>query len=336
MTITKRYDAIDLFRVIAAILVLGIHSEMIRNSGILGEIINVYFGRIAVPFFLLITGYFVLGNVNFDNYNFVPKMKKRIIRLLKMYIFWMIVYLPLGLVQNFQGITGLKAALLILKSLIISPLGWGPGWYILTTIISLVFISYMMVKKNKKALTLISVILYLVFTLLSGYTSLLSFIPHVDQIVSWFPLYTSFIAGIPWMFAGMFVKKNQVTISLWWILPALVGFVVENSLIQRYGLGHSASYTFFLFPLSLLIFMGLLKIPNTPIINAEISAYARSISSIIYVIHIYTLALVNKFLPANIDGFLFLVITVAVTFLIAHAYYELSKLPLFGSLRMTY
>ena len=55
------YGAVDCFRPVAALLVVGIHTYPFL---LFGEGVNfgfsLVFSRVAVPFFLLVTGYFVL------------------------------------------------------------------------------------------------------------------------------------------------------------------------------------------------------------------------------------------------------------------------------------
>lgn len=58
----REYAGIDFFRIFAAVLVIAIHTAPFSViSGDLDFLLTYCLGRIAVPFFLMTTGYFVLG-----------------------------------------------------------------------------------------------------------------------------------------------------------------------------------------------------------------------------------------------------------------------------------
>ena len=79
MTRSDDYGGIDRFRIIAAFLIVGIHTYPLSdiNEFLNFGVVNI-FARIAVPFFLMVTGYFILprfiweGNAKFPT-NFVKK-----------------------------------------------------------------------------------------------------------------------------------------------------------------------------------------------------------------------------------------------------------------------
>ena len=58
----KNYGAIDDFRLIAAFLIVAIHTSPLESFSETADFLVTYcIGRIAVPFFLMVTGYFVLA-----------------------------------------------------------------------------------------------------------------------------------------------------------------------------------------------------------------------------------------------------------------------------------
>lgn len=94
---------LDLFRIVAAVLVVAIH---IAPFELLSADVDLAFtyilGRIAVPFFLMVTGYFVLGaylteeGSRFGTKQF-EKIKRHLVKLLKIYGFCIVLYLPIGI-----------------------------------------------------------------------------------------------------------------------------------------------------------------------------------------------------------------------------------------------
>ena len=65
----KTFAGIDYFRLIAAFMVIAIHTSPLSvwNEGI-DFLITYCVGRIAVPFFFMTTGYFVLAPYVFSNF----------------------------------------------------------------------------------------------------------------------------------------------------------------------------------------------------------------------------------------------------------------------------
>ena len=58
----KTYGAIDNFRLAAALLIVAIHTGPLDSFSPAADFLVTYcFGRIAVPFFLMVTGFFVLA-----------------------------------------------------------------------------------------------------------------------------------------------------------------------------------------------------------------------------------------------------------------------------------
>lgn len=60
MKCRKTYDAIDNFRLVAAVLIVAIHTAPLASFSDTADFLVTYcFGRIGVPFFLMVTGFFV-------------------------------------------------------------------------------------------------------------------------------------------------------------------------------------------------------------------------------------------------------------------------------------
>lgn len=59
---TKEYAGIDVFRVVAAILVAAIHiSPLVSYNELADMVLTKIAARTAVPFFFMTTGFFLLG-----------------------------------------------------------------------------------------------------------------------------------------------------------------------------------------------------------------------------------------------------------------------------------
>ena len=89
MNARKEYAAIDIFRLASAFMIVAIHTGPLENISKTADYLVTYcIGRIAVPFFLMVTGYFVLAGFN------RKKIEKYLLRTLMMYVGATLLYLP--------------------------------------------------------------------------------------------------------------------------------------------------------------------------------------------------------------------------------------------------
>lgn len=84
----NRYNSIDIFRFICAIMVVAIHTNpFIDQNFYLGYLFTQIIPRIAVPFFFLTSGYFYISKLINGK-----QCKKTFLNLIKVYILWTLVY----------------------------------------------------------------------------------------------------------------------------------------------------------------------------------------------------------------------------------------------------
>lgn len=97
---TRTYPGIDIFRVIAAFLVIAIHTSPLASWSATADLLLTRdLARIAVPFFFMVTGFFVL-----------PASRHSLLRFLKrttfLYLAAIVLYLPINIyMKSFQQIT---------------------------------------------------------------------------------------------------------------------------------------------------------------------------------------------------------------------------------------
>lgn len=91
-------NLLDFFRVIAAILVVAIHTSPLSSiSGDADFFVTRVLARIAVPFFFMVTGHFVLGNNMYCLENRSGRIWNRIKKLLILYGIAVFIYFPVGI-----------------------------------------------------------------------------------------------------------------------------------------------------------------------------------------------------------------------------------------------
>lgn len=90
------YAGVDLARFLCALLVIGIHVYPFGNTGdaVLSELnflTQVWLGRLSVPFFFLCSGFFLFRGSDFRP----DKVRTYLKKLLRLYLLWTVLYLPL-------------------------------------------------------------------------------------------------------------------------------------------------------------------------------------------------------------------------------------------------
>ena len=92
----RNYGGLDAFKVIAALLVVAIHTSPLASYSAAGDFfLTRCLARVAVPFFFMVTGHFVLGPVLEGQRAFAP-VGRQIKKILLLYLIAVVLYLPIG------------------------------------------------------------------------------------------------------------------------------------------------------------------------------------------------------------------------------------------------
>lgn len=103
-----RLKGLDDFKWIAAALVVAIHTSPLESINETADfLLTRVWARLAVPFFLMVTGYFVLYGAYAAKDS--SKIKKYLFKLTFMYLGTTLLYLPVRLYQLLQNVTFLKS-----------------------------------------------------------------------------------------------------------------------------------------------------------------------------------------------------------------------------------
>lgn len=110
-----RYGGLDAFKVIAALLVVAIHTSPLTTYSPDGDfLLTRSLARVAVPFFFMVTGQFVLGEVLQGRRPF-SALWRQVKKILLLYLVAVVLYLPVGLYAgHYQGLSPLSALRLLL------------------------------------------------------------------------------------------------------------------------------------------------------------------------------------------------------------------------------
>lgn len=167
---TKKYSFIDYTKLIMAICVISIHTHPLENCHI-PLINNLYMTIIpcAVPFFFLVSGFLIgkkLDLENRDRLEHLALLKKYLIKFIKLYIIWSILYLPLAVLEyNNTNDNFIVSFFKYIRNLLFIGEHYNSWhlWYLLSTIYSILFL-YIFYKKeiNKYFLLISSMILFII------------------------------------------------------------------------------------------------------------------------------------------------------------------------------
>jgi surface polysaccharide O-acyltransferase-like enzyme len=147
----ERNLSLDYLKVFLSFCIVALHSGFLGGLSTLNGYLFVNgFFRIAVPIFFMINGYFLYKNINNKNY-----IKEVIKHIFFMYIIWMVLYFPLYYSSyNFGSIKGIISFVFMLFN------GYAHLWYLVSMIVSIIFI-YLIRNINENQKLVIAIVIYL-------------------------------------------------------------------------------------------------------------------------------------------------------------------------------
>jgi peptidoglycan/LPS O-acetylase OafA/YrhL len=130
-----------------AIAVVAIHTHLLENCKN-DIIIKIYSSivELAVPFFFLTSGFLLSAKMSFsfNKKNDIIRTKKQTKKIVKMYILWTLIYLPLAVYHLLSSETSpVRATLIYIKGFIFVGEQYNswPLWYLLSTIYAFAIIA---------------------------------------------------------------------------------------------------------------------------------------------------------------------------------------------------
>ncbi len=270
--------AVDVFRIISSLMVISIHTSLIRNLSVEGDyILTRVIARLAVPFFLTCTGYFILHKSKEDFIGFCRKIGK-------LYFFATIVYMPINI---FYEKVDAHSAFSCLKLLIFDGTYYHL-WYFPAVLIGLLMVWILLRIKSWIIAAAISVIMYIVGIFGDNYYGLIQNKPTIVwlyETIFAFSTYTRnglFYTPVFLMLGAItyhvhsFEKKMVYVIGF---MLSLLLMVIEGLTLFKYQLARHDSMYVFMIPASYFLLNMLLSCEMVP------KPGLRSVSTIVYLIH---------------------------------------------------
>lgn len=283
----KRYNGLDIFKFIMAIFVVAIHTDPIRlcTNTIIRK---TYFQLVdcAVPFFFICSG-FLLG-MKIKNKNDlecrIEGTKKYLLKIIKMYLLWMLIYFPLTIYGYIQeDISLVRGILLYIRGFFFIGEHYNSWmmWYLLSTIYSLIFI----IICSKLKLSIKSICAIGTFIILMGFgmTELVNSKEISGEYLLSLKKLIQFTLGNGRIFQGFFyiplgmtffgLKDNFVTGFIIFALSYFANYFVDGMLDKMVVVMCSIG-----------IF---LMAKNIKLKDKAIYSYLRTTSTVMYFIHMY-------------------------------------------------
>lgn len=307
---TVNYAGVDYFRIVAAVMVIAIHTAPF--SGISKDfdfLLTYCAGRVAVPFFFMTTGYFVLGSWRKNGNNAGSKVIRFIKKTLFLYAVSIVLYLPINFYSGeLPGSAGEFIRMLIFDGTFYHL------WYFPAVIIGCFAVMMLLKKFPARTVLVITILLYLIGAGGDSYYGIAARIPaleHMYDVIFTVSSYTRngiFYAPI-FLLMGRMLRERKASIekientagtarpdsrtgrknstvrdiSTGWNIAglciSLILMLIEGYLTFSLDLQRHNSMYLFLPPVMYFLFRLLLSVPGYA------PGRTRDVSMIVYIIH---------------------------------------------------
>lgn len=284
------YAGIDDFRLLAAVMVIAIHTAPLSGISVdLDFILTYCLGRVAVPFFLMTTGYFVLGAWKVSGCTADGKVIQAIKKSLFLYAAAFVLYLPVNFYSD--GMPDSAGGFL---RMIVFDGGFYHLWYFPAVILGCILVVMLLKRMPVRVVFAIAVLLYLIGAGGDSYYGLVCRIPVLDHLydilftVSSYTRNGIFYAPV-FLLLGMMLREQRehrkeeagtgtagIVVGL---AVSLMVMLAEGYFTYSYDLQRHNSMYLFLLPVMYFLFRLLLRAPG------RAPGWARDISMLVYIIH---------------------------------------------------
>ncbi len=291
MPILRTYTLIDCAKFVCAFLVVAIHTTPLAswNFPILNSLSDVI-NSLAVPFFFMASGFLLWNKCISLKFDLKQEIIFKYIRkILKLYVIWTIIYLPLTCIGfSSEGLSFSDSILIFIRNLIFvgqNYLSW-PLWYLLGTIVAMSIVYLLLVAR----LSTIRMLFIAIFMYLLG---IIMDVLHNNDLMSailnvYYKIFQTtrngFFVGLLYVVLGMFIaEKKSIDKTYEVVLLFLLGVLfvpINKSLALPFIM-----YSIFSVIISTTCYS----------FSDELSLKMRNMSSIIYFVHMYWVAMLIYF-----------------------------------------
>lgn len=279
----KNYAGIDYFRLAAALMVVGIHIGPFSSWSKDADYLLTYcLGRIAVPFFLMTTGYFVLAPYVSSGFQKKRLVHRYFVKNITLYLAATILYVPLALYSE-----NIPHSILEFFKYILFDGTFYHLWYFPAAIIGCILLIFL-IQKSMRIAIIFSVAAYIVGMFGDSYygvverNRLFRWIHDGIFSVSSYTRNGIFFAPV-FILLGMLLSFSEVRCSVSkYKMGLLISFVcmfVEGFITYSLNLQKHNSMYLFLLPVMYFLFQILLAIPGKAL------GWIRNEAMLLYILH---------------------------------------------------
>lgn len=292
MTKQGTYSGIDYFRMIAAVLIVAIHTSPLASFSATGDFIFTrIIARVAVPFFLVTSGFFLISRYSYN----ADKLRKFIKKTALIYAAAIVIYIPINIYNGYFSEDNLLPK--IIKDIVFDGTLYHL-WYLPAAIVGAVIAWYLVKQWAYRKAFAVTLVLYIVGLFGDSYYGIAENIPSLNSFyhlifqVSDYTRNGIFFAPIFFVLGG-YLSDNKDKLSF---KKSIIGFTTCFSLmfaealtLHRFELQRHDSMYVFLLPSICFLFYFLMHF------KGKNRAQLRTISLIIYIIHPFVIVLIRLF-----------------------------------------
>lgn len=292
MTKQETYSGIDYFRMIAAVLIVAIHTSPLASFSATGDFIFTrIIARVAVPFFLVTSGFFLISRYSYN----ADKLRKFIKKTALIYAAAIVIYIPINIYNGYFSEDNLLPK--IIKDIVFDGTLYHL-WYLPAAIVGAVIAWYLVKQWAYRKAFAVTLVLYIVGLFGDSYYGIAENIPSLNSFyhlifqVSDYTRNGIFFAPIFFVLDG-YISDNKDKLSF---KKSIIGFTTCFSLmfaealtLHRFELQRHDSMYVFLLPSICFLFYFLMHF------KGKNRAQLRTISLIIYIIHPFVIVLIRLF-----------------------------------------
>lgn len=292
MTKNESYSGIDYFRFIAALLIVAIHTSPLSSFSETGNFIFTRIvSRVAVPFFFMTSGFFLISRYTCN----AEKLEAFIKKTTLIYGVAILLYIPINVYNGYFKMDNLLPN--IIKDIVFDGTLYHL-WYLPASIIGAAIAWYLVKKLNYPKALMVASVLYLIGLFGDSYYGITEKISCLNSLYTYIFQVTDytrngiFFAPIFFILGG-FIADNRPQITFG---KSFLGFAIslalmlgEAMILHYFDLQRHDSMYVFLLPCMYFLFIVILHFKGKRLVSL------RTASLIIYIIHPMMIVVIRLF-----------------------------------------
>ena len=340
----RQYNAIDLAKFVCAILVVMIHVAPFGNAtshslfAYFNFGIQNYFARIAVPFFFVSSGFLLFRKASYERFNY-DRSKNYIIRMLRLYVIWTIIYFPFVFRSFFYDEKGFIYAVLSYVRNLFFTGSFTHLWYFPALIFAVILISFSLyIGVKPYGILSVAFAFYILGLLAQSWYGLIlpihESMPSIWNLLKATQLiivttrdglFEAFFFVSMGMYFAFFEVKMSIKNALLLFVFSMILMGAEVFFLQYIGFIREYDMYFFLVPVTFFFFCLIItvKLPDRPIYKT-----LRMLSSLIFYSHLWINLVVSKALQVLFEkiygSYFHFLITIIITIVFSYVILKMS------------